>query len=117
MVYGCVAFFAVMWVLLSSASVEHSDSVLVSLWNVLLVCLPLCVVFCIPLLLFWSVNKTALSRILRDGQAFSARERSRERVKVRAWVGVCVTVDYYTPSGMKTALFTVSPSDAPPVGV
>jgi len=116
MLLGALALFAAAWMLGVVAGGE-SEPTLGTVTRPLVVLLPLCIVFGGVLLLYWSVNKTAVARILRDGHAWWARETSRERVRVRFWVGIRVAVEFHSAGIAKTAAFVVAPSDAPPEGV
>lgn len=119
MVRGFVIGGIVLWLLAGTADASggHSGSLLGSYAKTLLIMGPLCMLLIGPVLLFWSVNKSSLTRILRDGQALPARERTRDVFQVRGNRLVKIVTEFNDAAGsVGQARFEMPLAEAPPAG-
>lgn len=116
MVWIFAALGVGMWLLAGTADASggHSGSVLASYGKALLIMGPLSMLLLGPVLLFWSVNKSSLSRTLRDGQLLPAREYSRDIVNVRGTRLVKVVAEFNDAVGsVARARFEIPLEQAP----
>ncbi len=119
MVWTFVAFGVVLWLIAGTADASggHSGSVLASYGKALLYMAPLSMLILGPVLLFWSVNKSSLTRLLSQGQAVLARERTRDVVNIRNTQLVRVVTEFNDAVGsVAQARFEVPLVEAPPAG-
>ncbi len=119
LVWGFVAFGVVLWLLAGTADASggHSGSVLGSYGKALLIMGPLTMLVIGPVLLFWSVNKSGLTRLLREGEALPARERTRDVFNIRGTQLVKIVTEFNDAVGrVVQARFELPLPEAPPPG-
>ncbi len=103
--WGFVGLF-IAFALLSSylyASGTRTSSFVVSFATCFILVLLASMVFAGPVLLFWSVNKTALHKHLRGGHVHLAGERSRDLFYVKGAPFVRVVVEFGNDPGPRLA--------------